>query len=114
MKPRHGAALALVVFFGACTITKSDMNNWGGVPESRLLASWRAQFLTKSQGIASEHHVVSVLGPPTLIQKRETGDLVLYKYSGAGAGGSFCTSYTLTFDSGRVLRSWARNRSCTP
>lgn len=42
MNLHHAAALALVIFFSACTTTKSVMKSWVGQPESQLLASWGA------------------------------------------------------------------------
>ena len=82
---------------------------------------WRAEYLAKSENTASEDDVVSTLGPPTQSRKLENGgDVLVYKSSGVGysaygvaaAGGSYCTSYVITFDSSKVLRKWVRDQSC--
>jgi hypothetical protein len=105
MKLSHAAALALALVVFSCA------------PQQ----PWRAEYLGKSEGSATEDDVASKLGVPTLTRKLENGGEVwVYKFSGVGygaygamaSGGSYCTSYVLTFDSTKILRQWVRDQSC--
>jgi hypothetical protein len=105
MKLRHAAALALTLVVTSCASQQP----------------WRAEYLAKSKDSASEDDVASKLGVPTTTRKLENGgDVWVYKSSGVGygayggvaSGGSYCTSYVLTFDASKILRQWIRDQSC--
>jgi hypothetical protein len=72
---------------------------------------WRAAYLAEEVGHASQDDVAKRLGPPMSERSQSSGETIwLYRYMRADEGTTACAEYILTFDTGKVLRSWNRQR----
>jgi hypothetical protein len=81
-------------------------------------APWQDEYLRQAVNGATQEDVTQELGPPEDTRSFENGESVwLYREKGKGnqvyaygAGGIFCEEYRLTFDAGKILRQWERDR----
>jgi hypothetical protein len=86
---------------------------WSGVVLLALTvascATWPDTYLTHGVDHATQDAVAKQLGPPHLSRELTTGESV-WSYGFMNNMG--CTTYILTFDQQRILRTWQWQSTC--